>query len=108
MLAGKPWRSGADAPIAGPCAPMTLGNMRANGVRSPSVSCWLCYHDAVTRRRPMAGRRAGAVLPSPYGVHRLRHRRRAAQLERPARAAEPDRGAMAWMKAKRRVRRPMA
>jgi hypothetical protein len=28
-------------------APMTLGNMRANGVRSLSVSCWLCHHDAV-------------------------------------------------------------
>jgi hypothetical protein len=26
---------------------MTLGNMRANGVRSLSVSCWLCHHDAV-------------------------------------------------------------
>jgi hypothetical protein len=26
---------------------MTLGNMRANGVRSLSVTCWLCHHDAV-------------------------------------------------------------
>jgi hypothetical protein len=26
---------------------MTLGNMRAQGVRSPSVSCWLCHHGAV-------------------------------------------------------------
>jgi hypothetical protein len=26
---------------------MTLGNMRAQGVRSLSVSCWLCHHGAV-------------------------------------------------------------
>jgi hypothetical protein len=26
---------------------MTLGNMRANGVRSLSVSCWVCHRDAV-------------------------------------------------------------
>jgi hypothetical protein len=24
---------------------MTLANMRAQGVRSLSVSCWLCHHD---------------------------------------------------------------
>jgi hypothetical protein len=27
--------------------PMTLGNMRANGVRSLSVTCWLCHRGAV-------------------------------------------------------------
>ena len=27
--------------------PMTLANMRAQGVRSLSVSCWLCHHGAV-------------------------------------------------------------
>jgi hypothetical protein len=26
---------------------MTLGNMRANGVRSISVYCWACHHQAV-------------------------------------------------------------
>ena len=26
---------------------MTLRNMRSNGVRSLSVSCWLCHHGAV-------------------------------------------------------------
>jgi hypothetical protein len=26
---------------------MTLGNLRAQGVRSLSVSCWLCHHGAV-------------------------------------------------------------
>ena len=27
--------------------PMTLGNMRQNGVRRLSVSCWICHHAAV-------------------------------------------------------------
>jgi hypothetical protein len=30
-----------------PIEPMTLGNMRANGVRSIAVSCWQCHHEAV-------------------------------------------------------------
>jgi hypothetical protein len=30
---------------AGP--PMTLGNMRANGVRSLDGCCWLCHHRAI-------------------------------------------------------------
>jgi hypothetical protein len=34
-----PWR------LAEP--PMTLGNMRANGVRSLDVSCWQCHHRAI-------------------------------------------------------------
>jgi hypothetical protein len=36
---------------------MTLGNMRARGVRSLAVSCWLCDHGAVL-----------AVDPWPYNV----------------------------------------
>jgi hypothetical protein len=31
--------------MAGP--PMTLGNMRTNGVRSLDVSCWLCHQRAI-------------------------------------------------------------
>jgi hypothetical protein len=27
-----------------PIEPMTLGNMRDNGVRSLAVSCWQCHH----------------------------------------------------------------
>jgi hypothetical protein len=27
--------------------PMTLGNMRANGVRRLDISCWICHHAAV-------------------------------------------------------------
>jgi hypothetical protein len=30
-----------------PREPLTLGNMRENGVRSLFVSCWLCHHQAV-------------------------------------------------------------
>jgi hypothetical protein len=30
-----------------PIEPMTLGNMRDNGVRSLAVSCWQCHHRAI-------------------------------------------------------------
>ena len=32
--------------------PMTLGNMRANGVRSLDVSCWQCHHRAILSADP--------------------------------------------------------
>jgi hypothetical protein len=32
--------------------PMTLGNMRANGVRSLDVSCWNCHHRAIMSADP--------------------------------------------------------
>jgi hypothetical protein len=35
-----------------PAIPMTLGNMRDQGVRSLSVSCWLCDHDGVLNADP--------------------------------------------------------
>jgi hypothetical protein len=31
---------------------MTLGNMRANGVRSLAVSCWQCHHRAILSADP--------------------------------------------------------
>jgi hypothetical protein len=31
---------------------MTLGNMRANGVRSLDVCCWLCHHRAILNADP--------------------------------------------------------
>jgi hypothetical protein len=31
---------------------MTLGNMRANGVRSIDVSCWQCHHRAILSADP--------------------------------------------------------
>jgi hypothetical protein len=35
-----------------PIEPMTLGNMRANGVRSLDVSCWQCHHRAIMSAVP--------------------------------------------------------
>jgi hypothetical protein len=32
--------------------PNDLGTMRANGVRSLDVSCWLCHHRAILRAGP--------------------------------------------------------
>jgi hypothetical protein len=32
-----------------PGDPMTLGNMRENGVRSLAVSCWQCHHRAILK-----------------------------------------------------------
>jgi hypothetical protein len=32
--------------------PMTLGDMRANGVRSLDVSCWNCHHRAIVSANP--------------------------------------------------------
>jgi hypothetical protein len=33
--------------INDPIEPMTLGNMRANGVRSLDVCCWVCRHRTI-------------------------------------------------------------
>jgi hypothetical protein len=46
---------------AGP--PMTLGNMRANGVRSLAVSCHLCHHQAVLSADPWPDH---VAVPSAY------------------------------------------
>ena len=35
-----------------PIEPMTLGNMRANGVRSLDVSCWTCHHRTFLSAEP--------------------------------------------------------
>jgi hypothetical protein len=35
-----------------PIIPMTLGNIRENGVRSLAVSCLLCHHEAVVDATP--------------------------------------------------------
>jgi hypothetical protein len=37
-----------------PIEPMTLGNMRENGVRSLFVSCWQCHLPGNPQRRPVA------------------------------------------------------
>jgi hypothetical protein len=48
---------------------MTLGNMRANGVRSLDVCCRLCHHRAILSADPWPDHdvRAG------HGLHPLRH-----------------------------------
>jgi hypothetical protein len=35
-----------------PFEPMTLGNMRANGVRSLDVCCWVCHHRTILSADP--------------------------------------------------------
>jgi hypothetical protein len=64
--------------------PMTLGNMRANGVRSLMVYCGACRvpADRGVQRRRICGISPGAGLRPAHGVHRLRHdrRRRAPEL----------------------------
>jgi hypothetical protein len=39
-------------PRSAPEHPMTLGNMRANGMRSLDVSCWLCHHRTILSADP--------------------------------------------------------
>jgi hypothetical protein len=50
---------------------MTLGNMRANGVRSLSVNCWLCRRGAVLAvdRWPQSGLSLSTAGPMTYRCH---------------------------------------
>jgi hypothetical protein len=53
---------------AGP--PMTLGNMRANGVRSLDVCCWQCHHRTILSADPWPDRAwsapgAASSVPTP-------------------------------------------
>jgi hypothetical protein len=67
---------------------MTLGNMRAQGVRSLSVSRWHCHHGAEISAEPWSDDCLRAVVWSADGLHTLRDRRRrcAAKLAGPTRA----------------------
>jgi hypothetical protein len=60
--------------LPAPPLPMTLGNMCANGVRSLSVSCWLCHHGTVLAVDRWTAAVPGAELRATHGVHGLRHR----------------------------------
>jgi hypothetical protein len=44
-----------------PIEPMTLGNMRANGVRSLDVSCWQCNHRVIMSADPWPETRCGII-----------------------------------------------
>jgi hypothetical protein len=77
--------------------PMTLANMRVNGVRSLSVTCEVCHHEAV-----MNVDRFGNAIPVPafgpaQGLHRLRHhwRIRPAEVAGASGAKDFDRRAVA-------------
>ena len=50
VMVSSPRMSTRPRSQAGP--PMTLGNMRANGVRSLDVCCWLCHHRAILSTDP--------------------------------------------------------
>jgi hypothetical protein len=39
-----------------PIEPMTLGNIRANGVRSLDACCWQCHHRAILSKPAVCGR----------------------------------------------------
>jgi hypothetical protein len=53
-------------PRSAPGDPMTLGNMRANGVWSLDVSCWQCHH-----RRIMSADQWPDHVPVPSFGSRL-------------------------------------
>ena len=76
--------------------PMTLANMRAQGVRSLWVVCELCHHEAVINVDGY-GDALPARLRPPYGLQPLwdRQRLRQAELAGEADERKPDRPAVA-------------
>jgi hypothetical protein len=58
-----------------PIDPMTLENMRENGVRSLAVQCHQCRHEVVMRR-PSAGRPDRAIVRAAHGLHQMRDHNR--------------------------------
>jgi hypothetical protein len=57
--------------------PMTLGNMRENGVRSLSITCGAlhCHHDAIMDVSGFADDSHGAILRPAHGLHGVRRYR---------------------------------
>jgi hypothetical protein len=89
-----------------PIEPMTLGNMRANGVSSLARCVMLAVPPPGDHQRSsMAGRRAGADVRAADGVYEVRdhRRRRPAELGGEAGAREPDRRTMAMIPRKRGI-----
>ena len=58
-----------------PIEPMTLGNMRANGVRSLDVSCWQCHHRVIMTADPWPDDVPGASIRAADGMYPLRDHR---------------------------------
>jgi hypothetical protein len=46
-----------------PIEPMTLANMRENGVRSLAVTCWQCPHETVINADQWPGESAPGCAP---------------------------------------------
>jgi hypothetical protein len=73
---------------------MTLGNMRANGVRSLDVSCWQCHHRAILSADPWPDH-APVPIRSAHGVHPMWHQWRGRPAALAGATGEPDGDAMA-------------
>jgi hypothetical protein len=71
-----------------PIEPMTLGNMRANGVRSLDVCCWICHHRAIMSADPWPDDVPVLTFGPRMVCTRDHRRRRAAELAAAA-AARP-------------------
>jgi hypothetical protein len=73
--------------------PMTLGNTRANGVRSLDVACWQCHHRAIHQRRPVARPCSGSdVRPAAATSWLMTHQVQAPRVySRRARSAAHER-----------------
>jgi hypothetical protein len=53
---------------------MTLGDRRANGVRSLDVSCWQCHHRAILSADPWPDHMPVPAF-GPRGMHPVWHHR---------------------------------
>jgi hypothetical protein len=54
---------------------MDVGNMRANGVRSLFVSCWICHHQAILSADPWPDDVPLPTFGSEDGLHPLPYHR---------------------------------
>jgi hypothetical protein len=66
------WQTMARSRFNDPIEPMTLGNMRENGVRSLDIMYHQCRHETIMNVDHMPGRPDGAVVRAAHGVHEMR------------------------------------
>jgi hypothetical protein len=59
-----------------PIEPMTLGHMRANGVRSLDVSCWICHHRTIMSAEPWPDHVPVPTFGPRMVCTKVRHHRR--------------------------------